>query len=226
MKLLLVEDCREVAEVIFEYFEADGVELDYAATGVQGLSLAMAGEFDCIILDVMLPGMDGLSLCRRLRELGLNTPIVMLTARDTNQDMLTGLRQGADDYVVKPFDLELLEARIQAVVRRSSGSGFSNRLEIGPLSLDLAARQVWREQQEITLTPSCFHILRLMAEKYPGVASREHIEAALWPDELPDQDVLRKHIYQLRQKVDKPFGRDIIRTVPKLGYKLEVNDGS
>ncbi len=220
MHILLVEDNREVAEMIFEYLEAENVVLDYAATGTQGLELGLSRSFDCIVLDVMLPGLDGVSVCQQLREAGNNTPIIMLTARDTSQDMLLGLNNGADDYIVKPFELELLLARIQAVVRRSSGAGFKKVLEVGALSIELSTRRVTRSGVELTLNPSCYSILKLLMESYPNITQRHQIEQALWQDELPEQDVLRKHIYQLRSKVDKPFDNEIIVTAPKLGYKL------
>lgn len=220
MKVLLVEDCQSVAEVIFDYFEDSDIELDYAATGTLGLSLAQSQKFDCLILDIMLPGIDGISLCQQLRAEGNNTPIIMLTARDTNNDMLLGLRQGADDYIVKPFNLELLEARIQSVIRRNSGTGFMSQMTCGPITLDVNTHQVWREKQEIKLTPICFKILNILVKKSPNVVLRQEIEDVLWPDDLPDQDILRKHVYQLRNKMDKPFKENIIETVPKLGYRL------
>ena len=170
----------------------------------------------------MLPGIDGISLCSQLRASGNNTPIIMLTARDTNADMLIGLRQGADDYIVKPFDLELLEARIISVTRRSSGSGFKTQLQCGEIKIDLDSHQVWRGEVQIKLNPSCFNILKLLVEKYPAIATKQDIEHLLWQNDLPDQDILRKHIYQLRTKFDKPFSQELIKTVPKLGYKLEV----
>ncbi|MAG75955.1 MAG: DNA-binding response regulator [Colwelliaceae bacterium] len=224
MKVLLVEDTQAVAEVIFDYFEGSKVQLDYAANGLLGLSLALQGDFDCIILDIMLPGLDGLSICQQLRESGNNTPIIMLTARDTNADMLKGLKQGADDYIVKPFDLELLEARMEAVVRRSGNLGFQKQVSCGPLTIDVSRKQVWRSGQEIQLNPSTFKILAFMVEQHPNVATKQKIEELLWQDDLPDSDLLRKHIYQLRTKVDKPFEQELIITVPKVGYKLAVAD--
>ncbi|MBU2972458.1 response regulator transcription factor [Pseudoalteromonas sp. C2R02] len=226
MKILLVEDSKAVAEVVYDYFEGaqfEGVEyvLDYAPTGSLGFQLAQENRYDCIILDIMLPGMDGISVCKELRALGNDTPIIMLTARDTNQDMLTGLKTGADDYVVKPFDLELLEARIEAIIRRTKGSGFKTSLTVGDLTMDLSSHQVIRSGQNIKLNPSNFKVLKLLMEKHPVVATREEIEHLLWPDEQPDQDILRKHIYQLRSKLDKPFENEILKTVPKTGYKLE-----
>ncbi len=221
MKLLLIEDAKDVAELIFDYLEQRHFALDYAVSGSQGFLLASENFYDCIILDLMLPRIDGLTVCKQLRENGLNTPIIMLTARDTNEDMLRGFRYGADDYIVKPFDLELLEARINAVVRRTSQDGFKKRLTCGPLTVDLTTRKVTREGIDISLNPSCFSILALLIRKYPAPASREEIASTLWKDELPDDDLLRKHIYQLRKILDKPFDQHIIKTLPKVGYLIE-----
>ena len=220
MKILLVEDCQSVAEVIFDYFEASGINLDYAATGTLGLSLAQSQKFDCIVLDIMLPGLDGISLRQQLRAEGNNTPIIMLTARETDSDMLSGFREGADDYIVKPFNLELLEARIHSLIRRNSGTGFINQLTYGFITLDINTHQVWRGKSELKLTPIGFKILKLLVQRSPNLVSRQEIEDVLWPDDPPDQDILRKHVYQLRNKVDTPFTENIIETVPKLGYRL------
>lgn len=224
MKLLLVEDSKEVAEVIFDYFDDDTYELDYAANGTLGLKLAQEQKFDCIVLDLMLPGLDGLSVCKKLREQGNNTPIIMLTARDTNTDMLQGLKTGADDYIVKPFDLELLQARLEAVVRRSSNVGFQQSLICGPLKIDVKRKRVWRDEHEIKLNLSCFKILFHLMDQHPSVSTRQDIEEMLWPDETPDHDILRKHVYQLRNKIDKPFSVELIKTVPKVGYTLDVEN--
>ena len=220
MKVLLVEDCQQVAEVIFDYFEETDYELDYAATGTAGLQLAQSHAFNCIVLDIMLPGLDGISLCKQLRAEGNDTPVIMLTARDTDDDMLTGLRTGADDYIVKPFNMALLEARIESLTRRHSGKGFSTQLTCGSIRLDLNTHQVFRDDKAIKLTPVSFKILHLLMVKSPAMVSRQEIEHMLWPDELPDQDILRKHVYQLRNKIDKPFKLNMIQTVHKSGYKL------
>ena len=220
MKILLIEDNKQIADVIFDYFEACGAMLDYASTGTHGLLLAQQHKFDCIILDLMLPGIDGISICKQLRATGNNTPIVMLTARDTQSDELLGLEVGADDYIVKPFDLELLEARIKSLLRRQSGFAFQSELQLFDLKLNVQTHQVWRQDKEIKLNPSCFKILKLLMEKSPAIVSRQEIEHLLWPDDPPDQDVLRKHIYHLRTKIDKPFCEERIKTLPKLGYQL------
>jgi len=220
MKILLIEDSLQVAEVIFDYFKSEQYHIDYAANGLLGLKLANEHRFDCIILDIMLPGLDGITLCQQLRKAGNDSPIIMLTARDTNSDMLNGLRHGADDYIVKPFDLEVLEARMIAVMRRNNKQAFKNILTCGELVICLDTHQVWREKIKIKLNPSCFKIIKLLLQKYPKIASREEIEYELWSDQPPDKDVLRKHIYQLRNKIDKSYEFEMIKTIPKLGYLL------
>lgn len=222
MKLLLVEDNKDIAELIFDYFEGNGATLDYAANGNQGLALASQGSYDCIILDIMLPGIDGLSICQMLREQGNNAPIIMLTARDTNEDILHGFHGGADDYVVKPFELEVLEARIAALVRRFGGIGFQKQHQCGPIRIDVQTRQVFRDHTQLRLNPTCYALLLLLVQHHPTPISREQIEYHIWDDDPPDEDVLRKHIYQLRQIVDKPFAQPLIKTLPKVGYVLEI----
>lgn len=223
LKILLVEDNKQVADIIFEYFEALDYELDYAATGTLGLKLAEQHTFDVIILDVMLPGIDGIGVCQALRANGNDTPIIMLTARDTQQDELLGLSTGADDYIVKPFDLTLLEARVNALHRRAQQRLFScNELVIGSLKLKRDEHLVYREEQLIKLNPSCYKILLCLMNNYPNVVTKSTIEDVLWPDDLPDQDILRKHIYLLRSNLNQHFKSEMIITIPKVGYKLNV----
>ena len=145
MRLLLIEDNRDIAGVIFDYFEALGHAMDYTADGNQGLALATENPYDLVILDIMLPGRDGYSVCRALRERQVDTPILMLTARDTTDDTLQGFGEGADDYLVKPFDLKVLQARIEAIVRRRSGGAFAKHLSFDALTLDLGSHAVERQ---------------------------------------------------------------------------------
>ena len=222
LKVLLVEDHKNVAEVIFDYFEDSEFELDYAATGSGGLELANSNNYDCIVLDLMLPGMNGLDICKQLRDSGDDTPIIMLTARDTDEDMLLGFDTGADDYLVKPFNIELLEARLISLTRRYSGNGFKTEYILGELKLNKSTYQVWRNGDEIKLSPSCFKILQILIERYPEVVTREEVEKRLWQDELPNDDILRKHIYQLRKKIDCAYEKELIETIPKIGYRLNL----
>jgi len=220
LQILLVEDSKNIAEVIFDYFEGSEIEFDYAGTGVMGLKLAQSNHYDCLVLDLMLPGLNGLELCKSLRDSGVNTPVIMLTARDTDEDMLIGFSSGADDYIVKPFNIELLEARIRSLTRRYSGTGFKTELIHGDLKLNISTHQVWRCEKEIRVSPTSFKILKLLVERSPSVVTRQEIESHLWNNDLPDQDVLRKHIYQLRKKVNIPHSEELIETVPKIGYRI------
>ncbi|WBA85329.1 response regulator transcription factor [Endozoicomonas sp. GU-1] len=224
MRLLLVEDSRDVAGILFDYFEALDYELDYAADGRQGLTLGLENSYDIILLDVMLPGMGGFEICAELRQQGITAPILMLTARDTREDTLCGFGQGADDYVIKPFDLNILQARIEALVRRVHPERFQQTLRCGSLQLDMRTREVFREGQRIILNPTGFRILALLAGKAPATVTREEISYSLWKDNPPDGDILRNHIYQLRSQVDKPFNKALIVTVPKTGYRLDCNE--
>ncbi len=224
MRLLLVEDSRDVAGILYDYFEALGYELDYAADGRQGLNLALENVYDLILLDVMLPGMNGLEVCAALRRHGLAIPILMLTARDTKEDTLNGFAQGANDYVIKPFDLNILQARIEALVRHTKPENFQQKIRCGALELDMGTRKVVREGQKILLNPTCFRILAMLVSKAPVAVTREEISYQLWKDNPPDGDVLRNHIYQLRNQVDKPFDQALIITVHKIGYRLYCNE--
>ncbi|MGF1792841.1 DNA-binding response regulator [Photobacterium profundum] len=220
MKLLLIEDHKDIAGVIFDFFEIKGYTLDYANNGLHGYELASSNYYDLIILDVMLPRMDGFTVCQKLREQGVDTPILMLTARDTREDTLEGFAQGADDYLVKPFDLEILEARIKSLTRRRIGNTATKTLNFGDLTLDLNTHVVSRNDCQFSLNPTLFTILKLMMVRAPNVVAKDELISALWGDDEPEGNVLRSHIYQLRSQIDKPFKHAYINTVPKVGYQL------
>lgn len=224
MKLLLVEDHKDIAGVIFDYFEIKNYVLDYANNGLQGYELAKTEHYDAIVLDIMLPKMNGLTVCKSLREAGIDTPILMLTARDTKNDILAGFEHLADDYLVKPFDLDILDSRLQALVRRKKGHVANRTLTFGRLELDMKTRIVQREGSRYSLNPSQYTILKCLMQKAPDLVSKEEIGDALWGDEEPDSKVLRSHIYQLRSLIDKPFDHAYLRTVSKVGYHL-VKEG-
>lgn len=221
-KVLLVEDNREVAGILFDYFESVGMELDYAANGELGSQLALAGAFDIIILDLMLPRMDGLTLCNQLRDSGNDTPVLMLTALDNREDMLNGFKHGADDYLSKPFDLDILEARMLALIRRYRGNVSSSDLAFGPLTINRKTRKAYRDEKLLALNPTTYSILELLCLKAPDIVSKQEIADKLWQGEQPNNDLLRVHIYQLRNQLDKPFSQAILKTVPKIGFRLEV----
>jgi DNA-binding response OmpR family regulator len=224
--VLLIEDNEDLAANICEYLQAHGHVLDSAGDGVTGLHLAVVNAYDAIILDVMLPGVDGLALCRKLRkEARRNTPVLMLTARDTLADKLVGFEAGADDYLVKPFSLEELEARLQALVRRTRHA-LDNRLQVADLVLDLDTLEAQRAGRRLELTPIGIKLLTLLMRESPRVVSRGQVEQALWGDNPPDSDALRAHIYALRSAIDKPFAVKLLHTVHSTGYRLTAPDAA
>lgn len=218
MRLLIIEDNADILANLLDHLEAAGHVVDCARNGPGGLHLALTAEYDLIVLDVMLPGMDGYQLCRALREAGASVPVIMLTARDALDDRLQGLRSGADDYLVKPFALAELEARIEAILRRTRGA--RQRLQVADLVLDLDGCQASRGGQPLRLNPACLKLLETLMRKSPGVVRREALEHALWGDDPPASDSLRSHLHLLRQVVDKPFPRPLLHTVHGLGYRL------
>jgi DNA-binding response OmpR family regulator len=223
--ILIIEDHRDIAEMIGAFLEARGYSTDFAGDGVTGLHLAVVNDYDAIILDLMLPGMDGLSVCRKLREdAGRDTPVLMLTARDTQQDKITGLDSGADDYLVKPFDIRELEARLRALLRRHRGGVATECLEVAGLTLDTGTLDVTRDGHRLSLTPTGLKLLAVLMRASPRVVSRAELEREVWGDLLPDSDTLRSHLYTLRKAIDKPFARPLLQTVHGAGYRLAPSD--
>jgi DNA-binding response OmpR family regulator len=220
-RMLLIEDHRDIAEMVGDYFTPRGFVVDHAADGLTGLHLAVVESFDVIVLDLMLPGLDGLAVCRKLREEArLDTPILMLTARDTQHDKIVGLDAGADDYLVKPFDIRELEARVNALVRRHRGAVASEVLQVGGLVLDTGTLNVERDGRRLVLTPIGLKMLLALMRASPRVISRRDLEREVWGDEPPDSDALRSHLYTLRKAIDKPFDRPLLHTVHGAGYRL------
>lgn len=223
--ILVIEDHKDIAEMVIAYMENRGFTVDYAADGVTGLHLAICNDYDAIILDLMLPGMDGLDVCNKLRnEARKDTPVIMLTARDTLNDKITGLETGADDYLVKPFAIQELEARIHSMVRRHKGDVAREVLAIGDLVLDTATLKVTRNNQQLNLTPIMLKMLTILMRASPAVVSRRDLERQVWGDILPDSDTLRSHLYNLRKVVDRPFNRQLVHTIQGAGYKIEDID--
>ena len=220
LRILIVEDNADIAENISDYLESLGHITDFAMDGVVGLHLALTQNYDVIILDIMLPAMDGLTFCRKLRKEGLkHTPVLMLTARDTLEDKLAGFKAGSDDYLVKPFALEELTARILALVRRTVEKSQAV-LRVADLELDPGSMQVSRGSLSIELNRACLKILTILMKAYPDVVERNELEQALWGDMPPGSDALRSHIYTLRRQIDKPFETQLLITVHGIGYKL------
>jgi DNA-binding response OmpR family regulator len=221
MRILVVEDHRDIAENIGDYLGPKGHEIDYAADGVTGLHLAVTHSYDVIVLDLMLPALDGFALCRKLREEAKrDTPVLMLTARDQLDDKVEGFRAGADDYLVKPFALKELEIRLEALRRRGTSAVTSRALKVGDLEFDPDTQIVKRGGQRLELNPSLRRLLGVLMTNTNRVVRRDELEATLWGEDRPDADVLRAHIYALRAIIDKPFERKLLHTVHGTGYRL------
>lgn len=220
IRALIVEDNRDICANIATYLEKLGYVLDFAHDGVTAMSLALANSFDVIVLDLMIPRMDGLTFCQRLRaDAEIETPVLMLTARDTLDDRLKGFDAGADDYLVKPFALQELHARIRALYKRSHRNG-DNLLTVGDLTMNRSTLQVHRAGRRVEINPAGMKLLRRLMEESPSVVDRDELETLLWADERPDGDALRSHMYKLRQAIDRPFDRSLIQTVHRIGYRI------
>ena len=220
VRLLIVEDNRDICENIAAYLEKHSYVLDFAYDGISAMYLAVTHPFDVIVLDLMLPGMDGLSFCHKLRtDAKVETPVLMLTARDTLDDKLKGFAAGADDYLVKPFALQELHARLQALYKRSHGKT-DNLLTVADLTLNRSTLQVHRAGRRLELNPACLKLLQRLMEQAPSVVARDELETLLWTDERPDGDALRSHMYKLRQAIDRPFDRALLHTVHRIGYRI------
>ena len=220
MRILVIEDNKDILANILDYLELKGYITDCAQDGLSGLHLANTKTFDLILLDIMLPGIDGFQVCQRLRNEGrCETPIIMLTAKDALEDRLRGLNSGADDYLIKPFALSELSARIEAVLRRSSGNRV-HILQVGDLSYDIDNLDVKRAGISLKVNPIGLKLLEILMRKSPSVVRREALEECVWGDDLPDSDSLRTHIHQLRHVIDKSFESPLIHTVHGIGYRL------
>jgi len=218
---LLVEDNVLLAETVITYFDLEGIDCDYASTGPQGLELALSNDYQAILLDINLPRMNGLDVCEAIRNQGVDVPVLMLTARDTLEDKLAGFDAGTDDYLVKPFELSELAARIKALSKRRSS--LARKLQVGSLVMDSSLKTVSRDGQMLSLTPTCWKLLELLMRESPNVVSREKMENTIWSDAgFPDSNVLKVHLYRLRQVVDKPFSKKLIHTIAKHGVAIRL----
>ncbi|AAZ26340.1 response regulator transcription factor [Colwellia psychrerythraea] len=220
--ILVVEDQQSIAQNIANYMEDKGHVLDFATQGDQGLELALTNHYDLVILDLNLPVMDGLEVCKKLRKQARHhVPIIMLTARDSIDDKISGFTLGADDYLTKPFSLEELEVRCFALSRRHLLQT-NDTLIFDQLCIDRKRQQVTRSGQNLELHTMGYRILTILAEAYPQVVSRSKLSQKLWGDEPTESDALRSHIYQLRNMLDKPFDYPMIKTMHGIGFLLNV----
>lgn len=221
MRVLLIEDDVTIARLLKEGLEDESYAVDVVNDGSEGYRTAVADDYDVIILDIMLPGMNGYEVCRALRNDGNKTPILMLTARDTERDIVEGLDTGADDYLAKPFSFDVLLARIRALLRRPNEK-LEEILQVGDLKLDPSSKKVMRASQEINLTAKEYGVLEYLMRNKGKVLSKEQIISHVWDfdaDVLPNNVEL--FIMFLRRKIDKPFKSKLIHTVSGFGYKLE-----
>jgi DNA-binding response OmpR family regulator len=224
MRVLIIEDNPDIAANIGDYLEDHGHTVDFAGDGITGLHLAVVNDFDAIVLDLALPGMDGLEVCRKLRkEAGKDTPVLMLTARDRLEDKLAGFDTGADDYLVKPFELQEVEARLNVLASRGRRRT-QRELKVGDLIYNLDTLSVSRQSTEIYLNPIGLKLLHCLMESSPNVVSRSDLEMEVWGEEMPDSDSLRVHIHSLRSAIDKPFESNMIQTRHGIGYRLVEPD--
>ncbi|MBC7983604.1 MAG: response regulator transcription factor [Candidatus Obscuribacterales bacterium] len=226
MRILLVEDHQDIAANIAEYLGAKGDIVQLATDGIEGLTLARSSTYDVIVLDVMLPGLDGLAVCRELRTdtSTAQVPILMLTARDLLSDKVAGLDAGADDYLVKPFSLLELAARLRALTRRTSPT--QTVLEVADLRYDLQTLLATRAGRTLKLNPTTRRILTLLLQNHHRVVAREELEQHLWGDERHGPDVLRAHLHSLRTAIDKDHELKLLHTVHGTGYRLSAEHGA
>lgn len=223
LEVLLVEDHAELSESLRAALTARGLLVQHAVDGRAALAMALAEPPDVLVLDLTLPGLDGLHVCRRLRaQADRHVPVLMLTARDTLADKLAGFDAGADDYLIKPFATEELLARIQALAHRRR-AGTAHRLQIGSLIIDRRTGHATRAGQPLVLRQTAHRILLMLAEAWPRAVTRSELIRELWRDDPPESDPLRTHLYLLRQVLDKPFAVPMLETVHDVGVRLRAD---
>jgi two-component system OmpR family response regulator len=225
MRVLIVEDKVKMASLLRRALRGEGMLADVAIKGEDALWMAATTGYDAIVLDVMLPGLDGFETCRRLRRDGVHTPVLMLTARDALADRVTGLNGGADDYLVKPFAYEELVARLRALARREPVQRPAV-LEVGSVRLDPATRTAWRGETEIELSVKGFALLEVFMRRPGVVLSRFDLLEGAWDAAYENRsNVVDVHVGHLRERIDKPFGVESIETIRGVGYRLRADAG-
>ena len=225
MRVLVVEDEGQLAEGLRAGLCADGFAVDVALNGIDGLWLAREEPFDAIVLDLMLPGLNGYRVCQTLRAEGIWTPILMLTAKDGEWDEVEGLDTGADDYLTKPFSHAVLVARLRALLRRG-GRERPAVLSAGDLRLDPASRRAWRGDTELALTSRELSLLEFLLRRRGEVLSKSEILGHVWPFDFDgDANIVEVYVRHLRDKADRPFGRAAIETLRGAGYRLAADGG-
>ncbi|MFD6292978.1 response regulator transcription factor [Streptomyces sp. NPDC060205] len=226
MRILVVEDDRRLAELLCRGLVGEGYAVDTAHDGRRGLELALENEYDVLVLDVMLPRLNGLRLCAQLRQEGVWTPVLMLTAKDGEYDQAEGLDTGADDYVTKPFSFVALAARLRALIRRGRPERPSV-IRVGDLEIDPAGRRCRRDGRELALTAREFAVLEYLAGRKGETVSKCEVLEHVWDDRFDgDVNIVEVYISALRRKLDTPFQQRSIRTVRGVGYRLDAGEGT
>jgi len=219
LNLLLVEDDIDLATAVIDYFELENIQCDHAGNGVQGLNLIEKNHYQAIILDLNLPKMSGLTVCENIRNQGIDTPVLMLTAMDTLEDKLTGFAKGADDYLVKPFAMEELIVRVKALSKRRSGQ--VTVLKVAGIELDLDKMKASLSGYTLKLSPIAFKILEVLLRNSPNPVSRDFIVQEVWGDDKPESNSLKVHIFNLRKQLDLAGNKALLQTVSGFGFAIE-----
>ena len=228
LQLLLVEDDIDLATAVIDYFELEKIKCDHAANGLSGFNLIKSNHYDVVILDLNMPKMNGLEVCETLRSQGIDVPILMLTAKDTLDDKLQGFSKGADDYLVKPFAMEELIARVQVLSRRRSGE--TKKVSACGLELDCKQQMITRDSIPLKLSPTSFKILETLILASPNPVSRDKLIRNVWGDQQPDSNSLKVHMFNLRKVVDgnsdntyKPSHQKLVHTLIGHGFVLKTS---
>lgn len=225
MKILIVEDNQRIAESLKKGFEQENYTVDLALDGNIGLDMATTGNYDLIILDLMLPYKNGEEICIRLRKIGMTIPILILTAKDSNEDIIKLLNSGADEYLTKPFSFQVLLARVRALLRRPQNIDMSKKISLDDLEMDLNLYKVTRANNEIELTKKEYMLLEYLLENQEKILSKVQIQDKLWGyDEQVTDNTIEVFIKNLRNKIDKDYDKKLIKTVRGYGYKLSSPD--
>ena len=220
LNLLLVEDNIDLASAVIDYLALHGMQCDHASNGLSGLNLIQNNNYQVILLDLNLPQMDGLTLCRSIREQGIDTPVIMLTARDALLDKIEGFNSGADDYLIKPFEIDELLVRVGALSRRRSGQ--MKCLQIGKTKLNFVDRTVYCHDQLLPLSPTAFKILDILMRNSPNAVSRHSLLHHVWGDVSPDSNCLKVHIHYLRKRLETVSQKELLQTIKGYGFAFKV----
>ncbi|OUS25042.1 two-component system response regulator [Gammaproteobacteria bacterium 45_16_T64] len=221
MIILLVEDEVDLAELTIEFLDSENIDCDYANNGQQAIQLIKDHSYDAIVLDINLPQKNGFDVCQEIRDQGISTPCLMLTARDSLDDRLEGFKRGTDDYMIKPFAMEELCARLHALYRRSHPSSSAPMIIIGNLSINISTREAARNNRTLELTPIGWRLLQLLAQSSPSIVSRNQLEDHGWPHEDVSKDAFKMQLYRLRQQLSQQGESALLHTIRGVGFCLK-----